>query len=266
MEFKKILVTPTVAKKYLEANIKNRVVKSVVVLRYAQEMLNDRWKSDTAEVIKISKSGVVLDGQHRLLAVIKANKPVYFHVAFDVDEDVFDVLDTGSKRNAGDAFHVQGIKNANVVPSIIQTYHLLQGEYLTKAQIHQRLSHAELLEQYYKREFFWQSVGAQCHNWYKAFAKILPPSIIGGMYAYLYDKDKNDAEIFMTQLTTGINVNNTSISILRQKLMQDKMSSKKMSMQLKLALMLKTWNYYRKGYEVKLLKFDTDRDSFPIAI
>ena len=115
IEFKKMLVTPTLAKQMLEANTSNRRVRENVVLQYANDMISDRWKENTAEMIKVSATGVILDGQHRLYAIIKANKPIYLHIATNLPDEVFDVLDTGSRRNAADVFMVQGIKNQNLI-------------------------------------------------------------------------------------------------------------------------------------------------------
>jgi hypothetical protein len=75
-----------------------------VVNRYAQDILAGRWKEDTGEVIKVSKSGIVLDGQHRLYAIVKANTPIFLHIAYGIDDSVSDVLDTGSVRSASDVF------------------------------------------------------------------------------------------------------------------------------------------------------------------
>ena len=115
MKIEKILITPTMAKELLEKNINNRNVKQPVVARYAKDMIAGKWKQDTAELIKISKTGLILDGQHRLLAIVKANVSIYFHIASELEDNIFDVLDTGSIRNSCDVFNIQNIKNYNCV-------------------------------------------------------------------------------------------------------------------------------------------------------
>lgn len=267
MEFKKQLITPSYAKELLESNIKNRRIKSPVVARYSQDIINGKWKDDTAEVIKISKTGIILDGQHRLLAVIKANMPVYFHIAYGVEDSVIDVLDTGSLRNAPDIFKIEGIKNENVIPSIISTYHLLRSGLMVRGTSkNNRLTNAELLSEYLKNDLFWQSVGHKAVIWYKSFAKILPPSTLGGTFAFLKEISEDDAELFLNQLSTGMDVSNNVILLLRQKLMQDRMSPRKMSPVSRQALVIKAWNLFRKNEVVKLLKLDMEREGFPHAI
>ena len=266
MNFQKELITPKIAAQFLERNKNNRTIKMPRVLMYANDMANGRWKEDTGETIKISKNGNVLDGQHRLYGILKSKTSIKFHIAYNVPEEVFDVIDTGSIRNAGDVFTIEGIKMSNTIPSIMGTYEFLKTGMSIKAQKNYRPTNAVLLEMYYQREKFWQSTAQKTHSWYLAFAKILSPSLTGGMYSLFYDISEQDAESFMTQLCTGMNVENISVSLLRKKLMQDKVAPRKMPTYLRNALIIKSWNYFRKKEDIKLLKFDTIRDEFPIAI
>lgn len=246
----------------LKNNKGNRAVRYTKVLQYAKDIKEGRWKSDTYEFIKISKTGKILDGQHRLIAVVKASIPVWFHVAEDCDDNIFDVLDTGTQRNACDVFTITGVKNSNVIPSVIAKYNQIRiGRKFT--QIHERATNAVLLEQYFEDEEFWQYVIKGTMNYYKHFAKILSPSIIGGFYSYFLKIDNDKAEEFISQLCTGVNVNNRVMHLLRQKLMADKVSSKKMNMGTKMALIIKAWNYFIEDKEPKILKYDNEREDFP---
>lgn len=266
LEFKRQLITPSIAAQYLEANISNRSVKQPVVKQYANDMASGKWKEDTAECIKVSQTGIILDGQHRLMAVIKSNTSVFFYVATGLNDEVFDVIDTGSSRNASDTFRVKGIKRENSMPSIISMYNLLLLGRKNKLQKGIKSTNAALIEQYYLDENFWQNVAAQSFNWYLSFAKILAPSYIGGFYAFFIKLNDEKAEEFMKQLTTGIGITNDSILYLRNKLMQDKMSVRKMQPTIKIALIIKTWNHFVTNKNVKLLKYNSFNDEFPIAL
>lgn len=269
MEFKKQLVTPSIAEQMLESNIRNRRIKKAVVSRYAQDMIAGRWKEDTGETVKISKSGIVLDGQHRLASIIKANVPINLHVVYGLDDSVFDVLDTGATRNATDTFYIEKINNDSTLPGIIQIYHMLKNpliKHLTGGDKNYRLTNQELKSAYYERELFWQGTTNYSSVWYRSFAKILPPSLIGGFYAFFHDFNENDAYQFMDQLCTGKNINNNTVALLRNKLMQDKMSQKNIKANIKQALIIKTWNAFRMNEQFKILKFDTTKEEFPKAI
>ena len=265
MKIEKQLITPQIAEQLLKNNSMNRRTKQPVIQRYTNEMLAGRWKSDTGELIKISKDGNILDGQHRLIAICKSGISLYFHIAYECDPEIFDVIDSGSLRNTTDAFHVKGIKHDNIIPSIISTYYSLREGRSRNTQVHFKPTTTVILDEYYKNEDYWQDVARNSVNWYKSFAKILPPSMIGGMYAYLMNINKDDALSFMIQLTEGVDACNT-INLLRRKLVQDKVSIRKMSYRLRVALIIKAWNYFRNDEKIKILKFDQERESMPIAI
>lgn len=266
VEITRELITPSIAEKLLERNVSNRRVEKSRLLSYVKDMVNGKWKEGTTETIKISKTGRILDGQNRLLAIVKSNCSLYFYVARNLEDDVFDVLDTGKSRNASDCFTVAGVKMSNTIPSIIATYNLLREGKKIGQQRNGKATNSELLKQYFEDEVFWQNVARMTTNWYVAFAKIMTPSMIGGFYAYLYKLNPMKAELFMNQLCTGSNITNQTINLLRTKLMQDKMSPRKMPPTLKMALIIKTWNNYVTNTHVKILKFDTIRDAFPTAI
>jgi hypothetical protein len=266
INFKKELITPTLAKQLLEANINNRPLKGYLVSQYANDIINKRWKDDTAEMIKISKTNIILDGQHRLHAIIKANIPVYFHVATNLEDEIFDVLDTGSTRNACDVFKINGITRYNAIPSIISFYNTLKENNKKGARKKIRGTNAVLLDQYMQQDKYWDNVSRLSHNWYLAFAKILPGSQIGGYYSYFEQLNSEKAFDFIDKLCTGMNIDNDVISILRNKLLSDKMSLKKIPPTLKMAFIIKSWNAYVKGTNFKILKYDAATEEFPTAV
>jgi hypothetical protein len=263
MKFKNEIVSPKMAEKMLDGNTDNRRVRDRTVQFYAIQMQTGKWKSGTAEPIKLSTTGRVIDGQHRLLAVIKSKTPTEFTIAYDVDESVFDVLDTGRNRSGSDVFKVKGIKNDTILPAIISQYmQLKDGRHRFKEKL---CTNNVLLEEYLSREIFWQGAANKTAGWYLNFAKILAPSMIGGLFALFYDINESTADEFMTQLCTGYNIKNKTVAALRNRLMQDKLSTLKMNTTMKTALIIKAWNMYRKNQEVKLIKFNQDKEEYPIA-
>lgn len=112
-------ITPEVAKELLENNTSNRKVRGRVVNAYAEEMLNDNWQLN-GEAVQIADSGILMNGQHRLLACCKANKPFSTFVVSGVSGDtVFSTIDTGTKRTASDVFGMEGIKYSTSIASAL---------------------------------------------------------------------------------------------------------------------------------------------------
>jgi hypothetical protein len=265
IQFKKQLVTPDLAKVYLSTNNQNRNVKERKVNRFTHDIMLGKWKDDTGETIKFSKCGKLIDGQHRLLAIIKANKPINIHISEGHDYSIFDVLDTGTSRSVSDAFSIAGIKMANTIPSIIATYNWLKGGSTTTRVINP-ISNNQILEQYNLDIEHWNNMAKSAHTLYIAINKIVAPSTIGGTYAYLFDINAVKANLFFNQLCSGYGIENESITLLRNQLTKDKLSMYKMSTQMKFAFIIKTWNAYVINKTIKQLKFNPDLEPFPTPL
>jgi hypothetical protein len=80
-----------------------------VVRSFAEAMRRGEWLV-THQGIAFDVNGVLVDGQHRLAAVIEADQPVEMTVFTEVPEGAFDVLDTGKRRTAADVLAIEGEK------------------------------------------------------------------------------------------------------------------------------------------------------------
>lgn len=105
-----VKVTPEMAEEWLGKNTHNRNVRAVAVASYARDMAAGNWHL-TGEPIKFGPDGALLDGQHRLLAVIKAGVPVEMFVAKGITADSQRVMDTGAKRTSSDMLKLDGYAN-----------------------------------------------------------------------------------------------------------------------------------------------------------
>jgi len=101
MQTKVETITPTIAKYMLEKNIANRPIRWSHVEKIAKEMLDGEWQV-THQGIAFNESGFLIDGQHRLNAVILSGKPVTMAVTRDCEARAFDVIDRGVKRSLSD--------------------------------------------------------------------------------------------------------------------------------------------------------------------
>ena len=249
----------------LAQNEDNRRVRREIVLKYAKEMTEGRWKEDTGETIKISKDGVLLDGQHRLLALVKSEKSIHFHVSSEMDSDIFGFIDQGAVRNGVDVFEISDIPRANVIPSIIQTYSAIKGG-LKQTTTDRRASIPEMLTMYNNRPEFWDDSSLLANSWYISFAKILPPSVIGGFYSVVKEISHPDALSFMNQLCNGIECCHV-VSLCRRQLMQDRMAPRRVKPNVRIIWVIKAWNAFRaNNNSLKIIKFDAERDHTPMPI
>lgn len=86
----------------LELNTHNRNAKELVVRRYADEISRGNWRR-TNQGIGVTKKGVLVDGQHRLMAVAAAGyPPVKIELSTGLDEDAQALVDVHTRRTQVD--------------------------------------------------------------------------------------------------------------------------------------------------------------------
>ena len=69
-----LVITPEMAKRLLEANTHNRPLRKRSLIRYAADIKAGRWLA-SHQGIAIAENNVIIDGQHRLHAIVEANVP-----------------------------------------------------------------------------------------------------------------------------------------------------------------------------------------------
>lgn len=259
-------VTPELAANLLKKNTANRRLKSHHIEKMCIEIKSGRWKYPTGELLKFSVSDVMIDGQNRLSAIIKSGTGIWIDIATGLPDDIFSVLDTGSSRNASDTLEILGIKNSNLIPSIMAKYFLLKQKQSNGKASDYTLSNERVKQLYFENELFWQDVAKKSLVWYSQFAKIIRPSVFGGFYAFFSEISPSQAYDFMSQLSSGKIDDCQSIILLRNKLITDKTSIRNLPVENKDAFITKTWNAYRTGNDFKILKFDPEKENYPKAI
>jgi len=100
LEGYRVLVTPEMAEAWLQSNNSNRHMRHRVVERYARQMREGRWRF-THQGIAFSAKRLI-DGQHRLAAIVASGSPQWLSVFVGQDDNVFGVLDHGTNRTLRD--------------------------------------------------------------------------------------------------------------------------------------------------------------------
>lgn len=110
-----VKVTPEMADSLLSLNDeKNRKLSQVTVKKYAEDMFCGRWgKTNTNPIgVGLDADGKIvslLDGQHRLAAVVMSGVSTWFEFA-EVSEKNFQYLDQGKNRKVTDFIHEPNAK------------------------------------------------------------------------------------------------------------------------------------------------------------
>ncbi|PSV43601.1 hypothetical protein [Photobacterium indicum] len=94
------IVTPEMAHNLLKANKRNRTPSLRYVKSYVRQIKAGEWVIN-GDTIKIDVDGVIVDGQHRLMAIVESGVPVQYVIVTGLPKKAFSTVDIGNSRKAG---------------------------------------------------------------------------------------------------------------------------------------------------------------------
>lgn len=202
------VITPAQAKKILENNNGgNRLIRPRRVKQYANALRNDRWHL-SGEPIIYSKDGRLLNGQHRLRAVIEADKPMTTVVVRGVEDDAFTVMDSGASRTLGDVFRGAGHKSSNQMAAnarMVMQY--MAGKQLRDHDYRQALSREEVLEYFEKNQAMFEFAASRGVRLMRVGLNRTTAEAVSFI---LYQNDYEGADYFIERLLDGAGLRPTS--------------------------------------------------------
>lgn len=256
-------VTPEMAKRFLDRNKGNRPISERNLNFICNAMSRNNFHL-TGESIKIAQDGTLIDGQHRLLAIVKTNKAQRMLVITGLDNEAFKYIDTGKNRSAGDVLGIEGMPYANLVAGMVRTImYFNKGQY-GKHDGKNGLSNADISAfAETNKDQLLESLRYGCDKKNKILSKVLLSS-----FHYVFNKKNEvEADIFCNKLADGTGLSSDSpIYLLRQKLIQNARATRKMTKLEMNALICKAWNAYRDKKKLTVLKYDSIREGFPKPI
>lgn len=104
---KVMTITPQIAREWLKENDINRNVNKNRVIMYSEDMKSGNWALN-GESIKFNRTGKLIDGQHRLMAIIRSGVPIATYVIFDIPNDI-SIMDRGKNRSTTDSLIISGL-------------------------------------------------------------------------------------------------------------------------------------------------------------
>jgi hypothetical protein len=251
-------ITPAQATELLISNDNNRRLIARVAEKYARDMEAGNWALN-GQTIKISKTGKLLDGQHRCLAAIKSSRSFQAIVVRGLPDAIFDTLDSGPVRSLGEVLATRGEKNVNSLAAALQKLWLYDQDTPTVAL---RGSRAELLRVLIQHPALRESVNLVLYRLHDVI-----PSGIAGTTHYLGARvDPAKAQYFVERVGDGVELKRDDpIRRLREMMFRDRLNNRNPLREIvKWALAIKAMNASFLGMEVKMLVWRQGaRESFP---
>lgn len=258
-------ITPEIAGQMLKRNHRNRKPSKGNVKFLTREMNNGNWVFDGSP-IRLTEDGRLLDGQHRLTAIVESGTTQQFLIVSGIKAETFKVMDTGKGRNSSDVFSIEGISNATIASATSRIVMRHSKGISYEEGIGFKPSNTDLLTFYNDNSKIEEFV-AKSDLLYREFNKVIPASTIAGFGYLMAEKSITHSEEFWNKVCTGLALEKGSpMKVLRDKLIADKFSKSSLPYQQKTALIFKAWNHFRKGKKIKYLKWNKENEKFPVLI
>jgi len=203
IQYNRELITPEIAKTILSKN-RNRDLKSVEsnIVKLTQLMLTNNFVNDLS-IIFIDTEGYLIDGQSRLTAVVRSNKPYYFMVARNTPPEYQLLIDTNRKsRSAADTLQLHTDTGSyTLISGIIAKLIKLENSLTpngSDANRDIRYTNANILDYYLKHSLELEESAKIGIKIYHKCGKILPPSLICSYLIY-FNRNKQESGTYLME-------------------------------------------------------------------
>lgn len=253
-------VTPEAAERWLGKNERNRNLRQRIVASYARDMEAGNWRL-SGEAIKFAKGGRLIDGQHRLHAVIQSGSTVKMLIVRGLQDNVQEVIDAGTARTAGDALRMRGEGLYSSLAAGARLA-LLFNNFGTLDSSNVRPTHLEILGFIDENPDLKTAVDMAVS---RRNAIDVPVSVLSVAVWVLARIDVDDTERFFSNLATKTDLRaGDPILALLNRLTEVRRNGRLVTRSDYLSLIFRAWNYWRSRTKVNNLPLRTREGSVSV--
>jgi hypothetical protein len=256
VKMQRMKVTPDLAAEWLGYNTHNRNIRPGIKTAYANAMRDGEWRMDVDPICFAGVLGgrgknapVLLNGQHRLSAIIEADATIELLVLEGLSIKDQTEMDTGVKRQLSDQLRLQGFQYSADLAAVLRLVYAYEHGILKAKHWATNATLLRFLEQHPELP---ESVvaGAKLNN-----AVGGRRSVMGAAHYIISQLEdpavEEDLDEFWDKVAEGDNLPANSPILLYRKTLQSqttaKSSRRRMDQTTQLALLFKTWNAWRTG-------------------
>lgn len=265
------IITPAMAQNLLATNTRNRSISNRRIHEYTRQIRDGQWRAN-GETIKIAEDGTLIDGQHRLLAVVAAKKSIEAYVIRNLPLNCMDTIDIGRKRTCSDFLAIDGVKYSTAIAAglnVIMAYkQYSQTGVLENNHFTARSASIPSLIKAALRQNPGIIDSAQFIVNNKYIGRFIPRGIAVGLHYLFSEKDRILADDFFLKVSHGMDLKMGSPPlILRNRLLE---AASNPSMEINrtylIAYVIKAWNATKAGENMSVLRYaptGAKAESFP---
>lgn len=253
-----INLTPQVAGELLKKNKHNRKPSDRQISFYVNQMRSGLWK-ENGEAIIVGNDDKIKDGQHRLLAVIRANYSYRVPLITDVDSSAMDTIDTGKNRSLQDIISLNGYaypnQKAKIAKLILASSHKSKSSGVGKQGVmfssdKTSVSNSAGLDYVIENNDFLNKILKMAHQ----ISSKSPNTVISvadlAFIAYMlvgYDLENEDIRGFLKELCGAEYAGDSSASYVYKCMAKAKNTKTHLNRYWLRGLIIKSWNNYING-------------------
>lgn len=257
-------LTPDLASRMLDKNVNNRKISNRNYAVLVRAMTNGEWELN-GEAIKVDADGFVLDGQHRLHAVVESGVTIKTFLVEGLYPSTQETMDTGKIRTLANMLDIRGESNCNAVAAITRRIFLLRRQGLRAATFSSYPTTVKETLRFFESNMWIRDLVVPTARIGRG-AK-LPASLAALLMVAFQSIDQNDADDFFEKLSTGVGLEpGSAILALRDTLLRLHLSKGATNQTYLAAIAVKAWNKYRDGEPISSLRFTAggaNPESFP---
>lgn len=256
-----ITVTPDMAERWLKTNTVNRSVREAKVRQYASDMIAGRW-THSADMICFSPDGLLLNGQHRLHAVVRSGCTITFAIQRNTPHEAMQNMDTGAARKISDVLGWRSEKNSVLLGAASKLAIIYTDGRIYKDNKTQAVSHGEIVDFIDMNPLIRDSVTVGLSTYPHIDCS---GSVLAAAHFIISEASgAEDATHFFHRLSTRAGEEDGSVVLaLDKRLREIRRMRQSFTPREFLALLIKAWNFDVKGTPVQKLNI-TQRGEFRI--
>jgi len=238
-------VTPVMAKEWLDRNSKNRKLSEPQVRRLAHAIERGEWM-ETTDGIGLDEDGNLINGQHRLAAIVLSGTAAQCLVVRNVRPEIIKVIDQGMGRNFAQILQMDGRypAAAAIAGAVNQLYNVL-GDFEMKRPMEFSPTTQQLIELFAEHPGIEQSIEMARDAARKCGANL---HVFTAYHYLMASVDSEVADNFFDKLATGLDVEEGEpVRILREKLLKQSALVKPVPAMYRTAWLVKAWEATRAG-------------------
>jgi hypothetical protein len=267
--FEIVDVTPEIAEEMLVRNKRNRRFRPGQANKYARDMQHGLWRFN-GEPIQIDWNGQILNGQHRLTAVVKSRTTQKFLVVSNLPPEAQDTMDSGAKRTPGDVLSLRGHRDGRTMASIARLALQVELSPLV-ARESRNWTTGEITNRIERDDYMVKIAEDVIPQVSRQVQLLLPRSVLGYCMYRLGQLNESSMLEFFDRLGSLANLPADSPILALNRRLTSKLNTPRSSLYQfeQLACVFTAWNAWRKGeprHQIRLTPGADGRVKIPVPL